>query len=269
MYNECQKSIKNFQLTSDLFFGVALENIDACQEVIRILTGEDITLLEVHCQETILQLETHSIRIDIWAKDIRGRHVGLEMHPQSNEDRVRRNRYTLSSMDVQNLKAGSKYGDIPDVCGIYITSADFLKTRTGVNKVERIITHTGKSIPNGTSEYYVSLNCTGNTPAQKELLKYMVNSDEIMESIYFPNLVKQVRHLKETKEGEDYMCEIMDELIRKGEIRGEKRGIKKGKVYGSIETLRELNYAPEDICNHLMIKFEISKDVANGYLREI
>lgn len=92
MKNEQKKSIQQFQLTSDLFFGIALQNVDACQEVIHIITGEDVTLVEVRYQETILQLETHSICIDIWAIDILGRHIGLEMHPQSGENRVKRNR---------------------------------------------------------------------------------------------------------------------------------------------------------------------------------
>ncbi len=269
MSNERKETIQKFQLTSDLFFGIALENIDACQEVISILTCENVTLVEVHCQETILQLNTHSIRIDVWAKDIIGRHISLEMHPQSNEDRVKRNRYTVSSLDVRNLKAGSPYSDIPDVFGIYITSTDFLRTKKGINKVERTTLHTGVPIPNGISEYYVSLNCAGDTPAQTELLKYMVNSDEILESKHFPNLVKQVRYLKETKEGKNYMCEIMDELIQKEARLAERRGFKKGTVYGSIVTLRELNYTPDDICNHLVIKFQMSNEVAREYLSEI
>lgn len=265
MNNEQKPSIKKFQLTSDIFFGVVLQDISACQEVIRIITGEDITLIEVRYQETILQLDTHSICIDIWTRDILGRHIGLEMHPQSGEDRVKRNRYTIASMDVRNLKIGHKYKDMPAVFGIYITSSDFLKTKKGINKVDRIIHNNGSLIPNGVSEYYISLNCPGDTPAQTELLKYMKNSDGIMESKYFPSLVKRVNYLKESKEGENYMCEIMDELIRKESERSEKRGEKRG----VITTLRELYFTPDDICKHLIMKFNISEETAKKYMEMV
>lgn len=265
MTDEQKQLIDKLQLTSDIFFGVVLEDIKACQEVVRIITGEEITLVEVRNQETILQLKTHSIRLDIWAEDIYKNHIGIEMHPQSNENRVKRNRYNIASIDTKSLKIGVEYDDIPDTIGIYITEADFLKTKRGVNKVERSIRdsmHQVKSIPNGTSEYYVSLSCEGDTPAQTELLKYMRNSDGVISNKYFPNLVKRVRFLKEEQEGGNMMCEIMDRI----RIEGEARGRKEGEAAGMVMTLKILNFQQEEIVTQLMNNLKLTKEEAQKIL---
>ncbi|MFI3209347.1 MAG: hypothetical protein R3Y40_09460 [Eubacteriales bacterium] len=221
MTNGRKEAIQKLQLTSDIFWSIALKDVEACQEVVRIITGEDIKLVEVRYQETILQLNNHSIRIDTWGRDSKERNIGIEMHTQSNENRIKRNRYNIASMDVRSLETGDQYDDIPDTWGIYITQADFLKTKKGINKIERIVSGTKKEAPNGVSEYYVSLSCKGETEAQTELLRYIKNSDGVMDSKYFPNLVKRVRFLKEAEKGETVMCEIMDEIFRDGEARGD------------------------------------------------
>ncbi|MFI3171179.1 MAG: PD-(D/E)XK nuclease family transposase [Eubacteriales bacterium] len=199
--NETKDVIQNMQLTSDIFFGVVLEDIAACEEVIRILTGAELEIIEVKSQYSILQIENRSVRIDILARDKQGSQVGIEMHPQSNEDRVRRNRYNISSMDIHSFEKGCKYTDTHNIYGIYITQADFLKTKKGINKVVRIIQNTDTEIPNGIEEYYISLACEGSTPEQTALLRYLKNSDGITSSKYFPNLVRRVRWLKEKKGG--------------------------------------------------------------------
>lgn len=275
--NEQKQEIQQLQLTSDIFFGIVLEDMAACQEVVRIITGEEITLVEVRNQETILQLKNHSICIDIWAEDILKRNIGIEMHPQSNEDRVKRNRYTIACLDLRSLKKGEDYADISDTVGIYITQADFLKTKKGVNVVKRVITKNSEeetSIPNGISEYYVSLSCEGDNPAQTELLKYMKNSDGITESEYFPNLVKRVKVLKEEQKGEKIMCEIIDKFIKDGEARGEARGRaagmaageKAGEVRGMVMTLKMLNYQTEDIVVQLINNLKLTEEEAMKYL---
>lgn len=208
-----KEQMQQLQLTSDIFFSIVLEDIEVCQEVIRIITGENLEIVEVKNQQTILQIDNHSIRIDIWAKDVTGRQIGIEMHPQSGEDRVKRNRYNIASIDVNTFQKSKEYKELADVIAIYITNADFLKTKKGVNKVVRYIDETDKKIPNGITEYYICLSCKGKNVEQTELLQYMVDSNGISESKYFPNLVKRVQYLKSKREEVRRMCEIIDGIV--------------------------------------------------------
>ncbi len=270
MTEEQQVVVKQLQLTSDLFFGEVLKDTQACEEVISILLDRDVHVLEVQEQYAIRQLKNHSVALDILAVEESGTRINVEMHPQSGENRLKRVRYNISSIDVESLKKSEQYANIPDIIAIYITKGDFLKTRKGINHIKRIVDGTVCQAPNGTHEYYINLNYEGDTLAQTALMRYLVDSDGIKESKYFPNLVKRVRWIKEEQGGNEYMCEIMDALMKeseeRGRVEGELAGIKKGKVYGAIELLTALGYKTDQICMHLMTQFELPEESARKYL---
>lgn len=295
------ESILHFELTSDLFFSVALEDIEVCQEEVQILLNRPIQILDVKCQYTILNLTHHSIRIDILAREVDGKTISLEMHPQSDEDRVKRTRYNVGSIDVQSLKIGKEYRDLPDVIHIYITKSDFLKTEKGINYVSRTVKGTDVEIPNGVEEYYISLSRDGDNPEQTALLKYMLHSKGIKESNIFPKLVERVNYLKTEQGGHTIMCEIMDQLLREereevlAEVQAkidkaneeldktndklDKTGIELNKVKaeldkaqmeseakGIAETLLELDFSPEEVIKKLIEKLNIKELEARKYL---
>lgn len=254
-YEHQQEKIHKLQLTSDIFFSVALADNNACQEVIRIITGKPIEVVDVHYQHTILQLMNHSIRIDVWATDEKNNQIGIEMHPQSGENRVKRNRYNIASIDVKTLEKSKPYNDIPDTIGIYITQSDFLRTKKVVNTVVRTIKDTNKEIPNGAFEYYVCLGGTNGTAEQIALMKFILNSNDVTENEYFPNLVKRIRFLKENQEGSKIMCEIMDEIKEEGRAEGRAEGRFESKKEIIIRMIK--NHIPEEtICLASAITFD-------------
>ena len=64
--------------------------------------------------------------LDVLAEDGNGCLVNVEMHPQEDEDHVRRVRYHLSSLDMSYLEKGTDFESIPEVYLIYITKKDFI-----------------------------------------------------------------------------------------------------------------------------------------------
>lgn len=257
-YEKFQNSIQEMELTSDLFFSVVMSEPAVCQEVVSIIMGQEIRVREVQYQHAILSLTHHSVRIDILAEDMEEKKIGIEMHPQSNENRQRRTRYNLASIDMNTLKTGQEYVELPDAVHIYITQADFLRTGKGINFVERRILGTDIQVCNGVHEYYVCLSKPGDAVEQTELLKYMRNCNEVMESQYFPNLVKRVRQLKEESEGGSIMCEIMERIEREAENRG--------RILGTIDLMREMQYLDEMIESKLVGMYQLSVETAREYL---
>lgn len=276
---DSQELIQKMQLTSDLFFSAVLEDREVCEEFINIITGLNLEIAEVKNQYAILNLAKHSIVMDIYGKLVNSRLLNLEMHPQSGEDRVKRIRYNISSMDVDTLKKSTKYKEANDIYTIYITQADFSKTKKVVNHVIRTIEDTSIHIPNGIHEYYVCLSGTIGTEAQLSLMQYIKNSHGITESKYFPKLVNRVQYLKRKEGGQEIMCELFDEAVKpliertkieyqkqgleEGRKRGEKRGKKQGKKQErKIIVLRmlEQDLPEETICTLAAIsKDEIQK----------
>lgn len=269
--NKRKRSIQHLQLTSDIFFGVVLEDAEVCKEVIRIITGKNLEIIEVKNQYSVLQINTHSVRIDIVARDEDGNMISIEMHPQSNEDRVKRNRYNISSIDVYSFEKSNAYAKACDLYGIYITKSDFLNTNKGINQVMRTVRNTDVEIPNGVEEYYVCLACEGETREQTELINYLCNSDGVMDNSYFPNLVKRVRWIKEEQEGVEYMCEVMDEILKEGIEIGEQRGKILGRAEGELLGREEGKISGEKIMMTIVNKLidegriDCIKRVASDY----
>lgn len=269
--------LSKMQLTSDLFFGVSMEDTKVCEEFFHIITEIKLEVLEVKNQYAILNLTSHSIVMDIYGRLINDKYINLEMHPQSGEDRIKRIRYNISSIDIDNLRKGENYRELSDVYTIYITTADFLGTKKVVNHIVRMVEDTDVTAANGVHEYYVSLSGQVGTKAQLALMQYIQNSDNVMESEYFPKLVQRVRFLKEKQGGQEIMCELFNEAVKPllekeriaSEKRGEERGEGRGKecgILGAINLMRELEFVEENIENKLVEKFLLTPEKARKYM---
>ncbi|MFI3212449.1 MAG: hypothetical protein R3Y24_03825 [Eubacteriales bacterium] len=241
MKEEQRKTILLFQLTSDIFFSKVLEDIEACEEVTNIITEKEFKIKEVKSQYSIRQLASHSVVLDILAIEEMATRIHLEMHPQNNEDHMKRIRYNSACVDVEILEKSKEYKGLSDVHGIYISKKRFGGTKKGISKIKRVFENTNSELkdlkgqvllneveaPNGTYEYYVNLNGKCDTWEQTELLKYMINSDGVLEHKAFPNLVKRVRFLKEEQGGIEIMCEILERERKIGETLNRIKIIKK------------------------------------------
>jgi len=61
---------RRFSLLSNVFMSVALQDITACQHVIRVLLGiDDLVVREVRTQYTISKINSHDAILDILAED--------------------------------------------------------------------------------------------------------------------------------------------------------------------------------------------------------
>ena len=94
--------------------------------------------------------------LDALAEDEEGRLINVEMHPQEDEDHVRRVRYHLSGIDMSYLEKGNDFEAIPEVYLIYITKKDFIGRNKGINEIIRIVDGTGTILDNGVHELYVN-----------------------------------------------------------------------------------------------------------------
>ncbi|MEY8221485.1 PD-(D/E)XK nuclease family transposase [Enterocloster aldenensis] len=82
-------------------------------------------------QYSIRNVENRSVVLDALAEDEEGRLINVEMHPQEDEDHVRRVRYHLSGIDMSYLEKGNDFEAIPEVYLIYITKKDFIGRNKG------------------------------------------------------------------------------------------------------------------------------------------
>ena len=137
--------------------------------------------------------------LDALAEDEEGRLINVEMHPQEDEDHVRRVRYHLSGIDMSYLEKGNDFEAIPEVYLIYITKKDFIGRNKGINEIIRIVDGTGT----------------------------------------FPHLAARVRLLKEKKEGIDIMCDILEKERAERKAEGKAEGMAAGIAAFILDNLEE------------------------------
>lgn len=236
-YEERRKKVRQFNMTSDVFFCKVLEDKHACEEVIRIMLNEpEFEVIEVKAQYSIRNIENHSVVLDILAVDTAGKLINIEMQVQDEGDHQRRVRYYHSSIDMSYLEKGVPYGALPDIYLIFITKKDFFKYHNGIYYVERVLKNIGSIVDNGVHEIYANLECPCDNEKINELLTFMKHSDGSYQTAAFPNVVKKVRFLKEKGEGIESMCKILEEE----RCEGRKEGIIEGIKVGS-DRINELN----------------------------
>ena len=100
---------RSFNLLSNVFMSVALDDLPACQNIIRVITGiQDLVVKEVRSQYRISKVTAHDAILDILAEDSRGRLINLEIQRKDTIDHARRTRFYTAMIDSENLK-GQKF----------------------------------------------------------------------------------------------------------------------------------------------------------------
>lgn len=107
---------RSFNLLSNVFMNVVLNDIPACQHVIRVITGiPDLVVKEVRSQHRISKITAHDAILDILAEDGRKRLVNLEIQRKDTVDHAKRTRFYTAMIDSECLEKGKEYDQMPDV----------------------------------------------------------------------------------------------------------------------------------------------------------
>ena len=114
-----------------LFLSV-MRNREAYESVLSIILDEkNLSLEEVHVEHVVLNdYGKRSIRLDVWARDSKNRHINTEMQNDTESDDIpRRARFYQSLIDTPILKSGSatKYRNLPATIIIFISQETILR----------------------------------------------------------------------------------------------------------------------------------------------
>ena len=124
---------KGFTLMSDVFMSVALEDLAACEYVIRILMGKpDLVVIDVKTQYTISKITSRDARLDVLAEitavDSKNKLVNIEIQRRDTVDHAKRTRFYGSMIDSEYLQKGKTYSELPDVYIFYISKTDIWRS---------------------------------------------------------------------------------------------------------------------------------------------
>ena len=208
-YETVRQVINDINLMNNRFMNKALDgNIPATQTILRIILDNDkIRVISVTVQRFLQNLYGHSAQLDILAEDEEGRRFNVEVQRSDEGSSPKRARFYSSALDMHFLDVGKKYEALPETYVIFITENDVLNEERPLYTVRRHIEESGKTFTDGSHIVYVNAACKDNTPLGKLMQDFACKDPEKM---HYKELADSVRYLKNTKEGEVDMTDIIE-----------------------------------------------------------
>ena len=221
------QGVEDLTLLDDTFMKIALNDIEACQHVIRILMDDpSIEIVEVRSQYRISKLVSKDAVLDILAEDTQGRVYDLEIQRKTTLDHARRTRRYNAMVDAEYLEKGKEYSEMPEVYVIYISETDIWKTQQTESTVEKHFKGQMTEYDDGQHTIYINAAINDGSP-KAALMQYFKTCDP--DDMSQGALSRRVRYLKREKGGIEEMCEYSERIFNGGREEGLREGRREGR----------------------------------------
>ena len=198
----------------DNFFRLLSGREGVCQEIIdTLLPLSELKVSKATPQYRLVGLNRDAIT-DVLCEMLRGGLVNIEVQKRFENDDLRRTRFHASLITSNFTPKSTMFSEVPDVKVIYISEYDSLGTGKPVAKVskERLNADGSRDEVINGEEIYFATSAVKDDSKASRLLQRMVDSTAFQDD-EFPHLSEAVRYYKCTKEGNNTMCQIMDEIV--------------------------------------------------------
>lgn len=264
------REARKFNLLSNSFMSVALNDKGACQYVLRILTGiKDLKIREIRSQYRISKLYSHDAILDILAEDGSGRLYNLEIQRAETIDHARRTRFYGAMIDSEYLGKGKNYKELPDVYIIYISETDLWKAGYTVYPVEKCFGNTALKYEDGQHILYVNAAVDDGSETAR-LMAYFKTADP--EDMAHGELSKRVHYLKCEEGGYAEMCEVSEKIYMEGIEDGRRAGREEGREEGRLQSQKEtaINMAKMGMSSSIIAQaLKVGEDIVKNWLSAI
>ncbi len=205
------EKIRQANLLNDSFASIALEDIGACQYVLRTILGiEDLKVIEAKGQYRLLNMTSKDAILDVFAEDSKGRLMNIEIQRRDTVDHAHRTRFYASQLDKVVLDKGANYNEMPDVYIIYISETDIWHMGKTVYRVRKTLDDTNVPYDDGSHVIYINTAVDDGSEIAR-LMSFFKTADP--NDMTHGDLSQRVRNLKIEEGGYDIMCDEAKELV--------------------------------------------------------
>ena len=248
---------RGFDLLSNVFMSVALDDKAACQHVLRILTGiQDLSVLEVRSQYRVSKVTSHDAILDILAEDSNGYLFNLEIQRADTIDHARRTRFYGATIDSEYLMKGKTYTALPDVYIIYISGKDLWKAGRTSYPVEKYFKGTEMLYDDGQYILYINAAVDDGSETAK-LMRYFKTADP--NDMSQGDLSKRMHFLKCEEGGYEIMCEVSEKIYAEGREMGRTEGERNAKR-AMAYNMHKKGYSDSMIAELLEVRIPIVRE---------
>ena len=237
---------RKMNLFSNIFMSVALDDIETCTYVLRILTNiPDLEVIEVKSQEHIAKLISRDVILDIRARDSKGRFYNIEIQRADTIDHKRRVRLYRSEIDSELLRKGTDVDALPELYVIYLSETDIFKSGLAWDVVKQSFKRTGKDYDDGCHIIYANAQVDEGDEISS-LMRYFKTADP--DDLEHGALSRRLRFIKKEVGGEEILCRISESFIKEGK--------REGKLEVILSVMKKHNWDAEQTMEFLDIERE-------------
>lgn len=242
-----QKRLQDLTIKDNFMFGAVMSIEESCIAFLEMVLSFPIEKVVVSKERSMIyHPEYKGVRLDIYAKDEKHTHYNVEMQARRQADLGKRSRYYHSQIDMECLKKGLSYEELPDTFVIFI--CDFDPFDCGLyyysfqNECQE---DTRAKLRDGNKTIFLSTRGKNKEQMPQSLVKFLkfVEADLAeSEQDFGDELVKQfqdsIREIKASREmGERYM--LFEELLKEERQEGLAEGLAQGRQENAREYILE------------------------------
>ncbi|MCI7796661.1 MAG: Rpn family recombination-promoting nuclease/putative transposase [Lachnospiraceae bacterium] len=227
-----RKTIQELTLKDDFMFGAVMSEEANCKRFLELVLGFPIDRVETNKEKSIIyRPENKGIRLDVYAKDENNTHYNVEMQTSPKDALGKRSRYYHSQIDMELLRSGSFYRDLPDTFVIFICDFDpFRQQKYRYSFSQTCRECTVADLEDGSRTIFLSTKGENPDEISPELLTFLnyvgadlENSAADFGDDYVKSLQDSVKLVKQSREMEQQFM-ILQELIDAGREEGREEG---------------------------------------------
>lgn len=239
-----KKTLQELTIKNNFMFAAVMCEEENCKEFLEMTLGIEIERVEVDKEKSMAYHPQYKgVRLDIYAKDEDNTRYNVEMQAQSQEFLGKRARYYHSQIDMDMLRTGLEYSELPPAFVIFVCDFDPYGEKKYMYTFENRCLQ-DNSLDMQDASRTVFLSTVGENPEEvpESLVKFLKfvhadleDSTKDFEDAYVRKLQRSVQNIKFSREMEaKYM---LLELLMKDEF---KAGKAEGKAEDILELLEEL-----------------------------
>ena len=269
-------------LMDDVFFTKCFADSTECASLmLSVLLGrKDLTVTEARTQKWIEGIESHSAKLDVYAKDAKGNIFNVEIQRSRKGASRKRARFYSAMIDSDALKKGKKYRELPESYVIFITERDAIGRGKAVYEFDRYMKGTWEPFGDGTHILYISADLTDRDTDLGRLMEDLRCPDP--ERMHYRELRERVGYFKNDKEGRIEMSgeferilnneieKAVNEAVKENTKKCLEMGLKEGTEIGHRRGLEE---GRKDMAKSLLAEgsFSVSKiaELSKLSIREV
>lgn len=268
-----KKTLKELTIKNNFMFGAVMCDEENCKEFLEMVLQIPIERVEVSKEKSIVyHPEYKGIRLDVYVKDEHNTHYNVEMQAIEKKALGKRARYYHSQIDMELIRSGEDYTELPDVYVIFICDFDpFGQSKYCYTFANQCLELPTLNQMDGSRSIFLSTKGKNREDVSESIVKFLEyveadlsESEKNFEDDFVKKLQKSVQNVKKSREMEERYMHF-ELLIKEEREEARAEGRTEGKAESIIELLSEFGAVSSEL--HEKIMMETNPETLTKWLK--